>query len=101
MNLRSDRFQCQPWYVKLYRFRYYLLIPFHALRFWWGVDDKKEYPFRICWSICKGSVQWKMTWYYTMDEVKRMTYDSFKFTADDASGDGCVRKIGKVKWKIR
>jgi hypothetical protein len=72
MNL-ENRFQCQPWYIKLWRLRYYLPIPFQALRMYLnaGHDPHMDCTYKFCWSLSKGLAQGEMEWYYTMDEVKQ------------------------------
>lgn len=69
----DDRYQHQKWYVKLWRRRYYIPIPYYALvnyiKFRLLKDDD-AYDFRMCWSISKGLAQVQMKWYYDFDEVK-------------------------------
>jgi hypothetical protein len=73
----DDRFQNQPWFIKLWRYRYYLRIPFHAIESWIRYqlyetpEDKKKYPlsFRNIWSIQIGLAQGPMRWYYTWEEI--------------------------------
>ena len=75
----DDRYQNQPWYVKLWRRRYTLSAPFHALRYWKNmrgkllapeIPDSREWEFRDAWKLAIGSAHAKMKWYYTIDEVK-------------------------------
>ncbi len=65
-----DRYQHQPWYIRLWRRRWYLMIPWYA----WGFRKITDFP---AWSIAKAVAQGKMGWYYTMDEVfgERGGYD--------------------------
>jgi len=62
----EQRYQFQPWYIKLWRRRYYLTIPFLTLSVW--LKSRKQ--FLLIWSLSIGMVQGKMRWYYTMDEVR-------------------------------
>jgi hypothetical protein len=69
MSDKQDRYQYQPWYIKLWRRRHYILIPFSAFKMWArGVFDKCQ--FRFCWSIAKGIAQCNMNWVYDWEEVK-------------------------------
>ena len=69
---------------KIWRYRFYLLIPFYYL--WHQFVGNKEcieqnedfvetgrfnIKGKLLWSIVKSEAQSKMNWYYTMDEVKR------------------------------
>ena len=58
-----DRYQEQRWYVKLWRRRWYLLIPWDAWR--WRGCKEIIHP----WHLAVGVAQGKMEWYYTMEEV--------------------------------
>lgn len=92
---KSDRYQCQPWYIKLWRKRYYWYMPFGTLRAMFIYltnkefrEDEKEWGntnvFRYAamhWKIEKGLAQVKMKWYYTWDEVK----ERLNFNDDDLS----------------
>ncbi len=62
--MKDNRYQFQPWYVKLWRRRHYISVPFMALGFW-----DTEMSWRTSWSLAKGLAQGKMNWVYTMKEV--------------------------------
>ena len=68
------RFQECPWYIKLWRYRWYLAIPFMAFDMWVkNVLDQpfdEDLPFKNAWGIATGIVQMKMGWYYTSEEIK-------------------------------
>lgn len=65
----SDRFQYQPWYVKLWRYRYYIPIPFYATKMW--LFSKWDcFSFGNAWSIAVGLAQVKMNWLYSWEEAK-------------------------------
>lgn len=78
MKDEAKRFQNQPWYIKLWRFRWYLLIPFEAV-YWFLIDEirqpKDKLDFKIHWSVAIGLAQHRMKWFYTADEV----ISQFKF----------------------
>lgn len=65
---RDYRFQNQPWYIKLWRYRWYLTIPPTAVYLWWY--NGAEFTFKNCWRMAKGLAQGPMLWYYTLEEVK-------------------------------
>jgi len=63
----ADRFQNQPWYIKLWRYRWYLYIPIEAvIGYAW---NRGELSFTMCWHISVGSAHIKMNWVYTLDEI--------------------------------
>jgi len=73
------RFQDCPWYIQVWRYRWYLLIPWWTVRGWltpWLEMDgslSKDEPWNtweISYSIAIGLAQGEMHWYYTWDEVK-------------------------------
>lgn len=64
----DDRFQNQPWYIKLWRYRYFATIPFYAIHLWWW--NSPEFDFKCCWGIATGMAHGRMKWYYTWEEVK-------------------------------
>lgn len=64
--MKDDRYQHQPWYIKLWRRRYYLLVPYKVLRS--KIRNTHE-PWKVLWSIHIGLAQCAMKWTYTMDEV--------------------------------
>jgi phenolic acid decarboxylase len=65
----KDRFQDQPWYVKLWRFRWYLKIPFDTItyRFKSRFTDGE---WKKAYSLAIGDAQYKMKWFYTLDEAR-------------------------------
>lgn len=72
----DDRFQNQPWYIKLWRFRHYLGIPFDAIHIFYHeqireMRDPDDWRMRFsdCWSMAIGSAQLPMKWYYHSDEL--------------------------------
>lgn len=83
----KKRFQECNLIVKIWRYRWYLLIPIKWLwystvkEFKVGIDeiengvmkhtDKYDVVVKInLWKILKGEAQGKMGWYYTMEEVQ-------------------------------
>lgn len=84
----GNRFQYKPWYIKAWRYRYYIGIPFDAVGLYFyntlpyldkelnaifcdgPTPDSREYlSFKTCWSIAKGSTHHRMGWWYTSAEV--------------------------------
>ena len=83
----DNRFQFQPWYIKAWRYRYYITIPYYAIPLYFynlisyldkelsflfcdgPAHDERFIPFKTCWSIAKGCAQHCMGWYYTSAEV--------------------------------
>lgn len=82
------RFQDCNWLVKLWRYRFYVAIPFKWLWYTYVKDfyvtndetlmdetvNKRE-----LWGILIGTAQFKMCWYHTWEEVK----GRFKFNKDN------------------
>jgi hypothetical protein len=95
------RFQECNWLGKLWRYRWYLLIPFKWIwhmvfspmkvyRDEWDEDGDivhtEEYDIMIgrnLWKLLIGSVQYKMGWYYTHEEV----ISKFKYLDNDEDYD--------------
>ena len=75
------RFQYCPWYMKLWRYRYYIPIPYYAVRAYiWQFyhiekgEIEEPLPLRVHWGIAKGMAQVAMKWYYTMEEVEKRLF---------------------------
>lgn len=66
------RFQESSWYVKLWRYRWYITIPFITFGMWFRslFYSGQRLDLREMWAISTGIVQIKMGWYYTSDELK-------------------------------
>jgi len=64
---KQNRFQNQPWYIKLWRLKWYLLIPYWSL----CLTYTKVSEFYNCWKIATGIAQAKMNWLYDFKDVKR------------------------------
>jgi hypothetical protein len=89
----SKRFQECNWLVKLWRYRYYVALPFKWAYYNWFKNFKvididtnsPEDPLpsetlilkgRNLWRLLVGSAQTKMKWYWEMDEVlDRLNFD--------------------------
>mgnify|MGYP001427317075 CR=1 FL=1 len=89
---RPIRFQDCPWYIRAWRYRWYLLIPWWTVRGWltpWLEMDgslSKEEPWNtwaISYSIAVGTAQGKMEWYYTWEEVKASLNKTLKRVRED------------------
>lgn len=69
----NDRYQNQTWYIKFWRQRYYLLIPYCVITCYLynivKVSCEDRLSFIECWKIHIGLAQMKMKWYYTWEEV--------------------------------
>jgi len=62
------RFQECNWFVKLWRLRHYVYIPFRFLRYKLrGGDDFPNN--KTLWNVLQGSAQCDMNWTYTQEEV--------------------------------
>lgn len=78
-GLEEVRFQDSPWYIKLWRYRWYALIPFKAVYFrfcpWvWNSGSDRVHVTEFstwgeAWSIAVGDAQGRMNWLYTLEEV--------------------------------
>lgn len=71
--LLANRYQFQSWYIKLWRRRWYLLIPFWTIiHFIAERDEPPEWKLSLgeCWHLAIGVAQGKMHWWHTMEEVK-------------------------------
>ena len=64
----SNLFQEQPWYIKLWRYRHYLRIPYSTIIY--RYRSKIEYKnWKYALNIAIGDAQIKMKWFYTLEEV--------------------------------
>jgi hypothetical protein len=88
---KEIRFQDSNLITKLWRCKWYLLIPFIALRLFLSHvisnNMNEKLSFKLCWSLAKGRMQIKMKWYYTNDEVMQRVKEKFKF-AITQTGEG-------------
>ena len=74
-----NRYQNQPWYVRLWRRRYTLPVPYRAVRSWLKLrgtpmfDDPewRDWTLRDLWRLEIGSAHGQMKWYFSWDEVKQ------------------------------
>lgn len=81
----DNRFQHQPWYVRLWRRRHQLAVPFQATR-WWLHHRNKGHPdsdFRFHWSLAMGIAHHRMKWTYTSAEVFGSLFPSRSSGPDD------------------
>jgi hypothetical protein len=67
------RFQESKWYVKLWRLRHYVYIPFRWL---WQLHltlkspiNSRPFPGKNTWRLLQGDAQCDMNWTYTSEEV--------------------------------
>jgi hypothetical protein len=64
------RFQDSPWYVKLWRYRYYIPIPYSAVRTYILDGKALDLSFANAWGIAVGMAQVKMHWYYDWNDFR-------------------------------
>ena len=65
-----NRFQYRPWYVRLWRRRHLISIPYRAIRTWWkALNTHSPLSFKNAWSIEHGWAHIAMDWYYTSEEI--------------------------------
>ena len=68
------RYQYCSWYIKLWRCRYLLPVPFFTLYYWlrqmFKVSKEERCSFGLILSINKGNADFMMKYYYTIDEIK-------------------------------
>ena len=65
----NSLFQDQPWYIKLWRYRHYLRIPYSTIIYRYR-SKIAEKNWKYAYSIAIGDAQIKMRWVYTLQEVK-------------------------------
>lgn len=64
MNQQDDRYQNQPFYIKFWRMRHYLMVPFYfiyGIFFGWRTS--------FAWAIAVSRCQADMKYYFTQEEV--------------------------------
>jgi len=68
----SNRFQDQKWYVKLWRYRWYLRVPYDTLRIY--IKNRKTHKdeFYVAYSIAMGEAHYRMNWLYSMEEAMKV-----------------------------
>jgi hypothetical protein len=96
MSKEEKRFQECNWLVKVWRYRWYIPIPFKWLYFMYikpflvretALNEEKGYiedtgefyrpKGKNLWGLLKGIAQGKMKWYYTSEEVMERIRDKF------------------------
>lgn len=66
----TRRYQFQPWYVKLWRRRHYLSVPFNTLRIYLkNINRDSDYSLSDIWGIEIGLADMRMEWWHTSEEV--------------------------------
>ncbi len=76
--MKPTRYQDSPWWVRLWRRRHYLPIPFRTFGMWLYEQSRdledEEFDWRMgwsdCWSLNTALAQCYMHWYYTSDELR-------------------------------
>lgn len=73
------RFQECNRIVKIWRYRWYLLIPFKFAYSYILINKiHNHYDFDLIWGMEKANAQIKMKWYHTNEEVKSNMYKFFR-----------------------
>jgi hypothetical protein len=90
--MSETRFQDSNWLVKVWRYRWYIPIPFKWLWYTFVMKFKvyehgspMEYEVskgKQLWSILIGDAQIKMKWYHTHEEVMADFDERFKWKGD-------------------
>lgn len=73
----SNRFQDQPWYIKLWRYRHYLRIPYSTIIYRYR-SKIAEKNWKYAYSIAMGEAHYRMKWIYTLEEVREMALQKSK-----------------------
>ena len=74
----AHRYQHQPWYIKLWRNRWTLMVPVWFLRnLGKKCSDGSVMDPEFMWSIYRGTAHHKMDWWYTMEEVEQRIGSTF------------------------
>ena len=79
-----DRYQNQPWYIRLWRRRWYLAIPYWTLLYWgnrWS--DGEITDFHMARKLAVGQAQRNMKWWYTMEECGLRFSEKFAELEED------------------
>jgi hypothetical protein len=71
---KQDRFQYQPWHIKLWRYRWYLLIPLDIFIIWFynrtrKPPDRSHYSLQNYCDITISTAQIKMKWVYDSEDL--------------------------------
>jgi hypothetical protein len=66
--MKENRFQFQKWYVKLWRMRWYLLVPYSVLSS--AFRDKFSEKFEWYWDIAIGHAQIRMKYWWGIEEIE-------------------------------
>jgi hypothetical protein len=96
---KSNRYQHQSWYVKLWRRRWYLTIPFVAIKIWWyehhrEMRDEHDWSltFKQSWGLATGLAQVPMNWVYDWDDMKSRDeeFDEKAYKISFRKGSGLI-----------
>jgi len=80
---KEARYQEQPWYIRVWRRRWYLLIPYNTLHWYKSttketIKDMDVTRLSFCYDMAIADAQIKMEWWYTMEEVMDHLKDKIK-----------------------
>lgn len=107
--MKDNRYQNQNWLVKLWRRRYYLPIPFVAIKIWWHERNREmrdehdwSLTFKQSWGLATGLAQVPMNWVYDWDDMKTREQerdeDSYKITFHKSCGLVWVKVDSNPEW---
>jgi len=68
----SNRFQDQPWYIKLWRLRWYIPVPYQTVRIYLANRKKIDKDLYFAYSLAMGEAHYKMKWLYSLEEAKKL-----------------------------
>lgn len=68
----NDRYQHKPWWVRLWRRRWQLLVPYWALRAYHRDPGFYDYSFSNAWGHALGEADLKMQWWWTLEEMEEL-----------------------------
>jgi hypothetical protein len=74
--MSEKRYQECNWLGKLWRCRYYLLVPFQWLQ-WKLFTPKGEFNDKTMWHLLIGMAQGDMKYYWTEEEVDQMLREKY------------------------
>jgi len=73
---KQKRFQYQPWYIKVWRQRWYLVVPYNFIVVWFNNKSLKDYrntpvyTKQLCYDIAISEAHLKMKIYTDNDKHK-------------------------------
>jgi hypothetical protein len=68
----KDRFQDQPWYIKLWRLRWYIPVSYQTVRIYLANRKKIDKDLYFAYSLAMGEAHYKMKWLYSLEEAMKL-----------------------------